>query len=432
MCSRAVVLGGGLGGIFAATALATSFDEVLVVEKDTLDDGAARRGVPHRRQLHNLLSVALDGLDRLLPGVREEMGDACDTLGNVSEDTYVYEHGVRMPQRDLGLRIMSVDRVELERIARAALVENQRVTVRSGLTCTGLDIVGGAVTGAWLDDATGRRSRVEARVVVDALGATSPVESWTALHGHPVEVWRRSSKRWYATSHRTDVDHAPPSPFLMVFPDHQSPRSGLASPVGGGSYFVSLSGLANDPIPRDEPELREFAGSLGDRCVAELLQASNPSDPTTVFHRREAMWRRFDLASPAVIGLFPIGDAFATLDPLLGQGVSVLAAQAMVLTDLFFRGDGGWSVERSTEDYLVAAAGIVARSWTLAEPATAGVGWAALASDPFAASELQRALASDPELHRRYVGLWHLREAPSVLDQLWSPPTPAACRSVRP
>ena len=50
MTGRVVVLGGGLAGLLAATALSRHCDDVTVVESDVLPDTAQpRRGLPQSR-----------------------------------------------------------------------------------------------------------------------------------------------------------------------------------------------------------------------------------------------------------------------------------------------------------------------------------------------------------------------------------------------
>src|SRR3954471_15024516 len=50
---RAVVIGAGIGGLLAARVLSESFNEVVVLERDTLPAlGESRRGVPQGRHTH--------------------------------------------------------------------------------------------------------------------------------------------------------------------------------------------------------------------------------------------------------------------------------------------------------------------------------------------------------------------------------------------
>ncbi|MFE2430665.1 hypothetical protein ACFXJ5_28455 [Streptomyces sp. NPDC059373] len=74
MSGHAVVLGCGIAGLTAAAALAPHMDAVTIVERDRLTDGPAeRRGVPHGRHLHGLLSTGVRAMDALLPGTLQAL-----------------------------------------------------------------------------------------------------------------------------------------------------------------------------------------------------------------------------------------------------------------------------------------------------------------------------------------------------------------------
>ena len=53
---QAVVIGAGMGGLTAAGALADCFDQIVVLERDTLpSEPAYRAGTPQARHVHALL-----------------------------------------------------------------------------------------------------------------------------------------------------------------------------------------------------------------------------------------------------------------------------------------------------------------------------------------------------------------------------------------
>src|ERR1700719_5319395 len=74
---RAVVVGAGLGGLSAARVLADYFDEVIILDRDELPDGATPRpGVPQGKHPHALLGGGLKALEQLFPGFCNELGRA--------------------------------------------------------------------------------------------------------------------------------------------------------------------------------------------------------------------------------------------------------------------------------------------------------------------------------------------------------------------
>ena len=74
---RAVVLGAGMAGLFAACVLSEFYASVTIVERDSLPGHPThRKGVPQDRHLHAFLGRGVQVLSELLPGVLDEMAEA--------------------------------------------------------------------------------------------------------------------------------------------------------------------------------------------------------------------------------------------------------------------------------------------------------------------------------------------------------------------
>jgi 2-polyprenyl-6-methoxyphenol hydroxylase-like FAD-dependent oxidoreductase len=68
MAKRALVIGAGMGGLAAAAALVGRFDEVVVLERDSLPDRLDHRaGAPQGRHVQALLTAGQQALEALLP-----------------------------------------------------------------------------------------------------------------------------------------------------------------------------------------------------------------------------------------------------------------------------------------------------------------------------------------------------------------------------
>src|SRR4249919_2501722 len=74
MITRAAVIGGSLAGLFSARVLSEYARQVIVVERDRLPDAPlARRGTPQAHHQHTLLPRGRLILERLFPGLEEEL-----------------------------------------------------------------------------------------------------------------------------------------------------------------------------------------------------------------------------------------------------------------------------------------------------------------------------------------------------------------------
>jgi len=404
--SRALVLGAGIAGIAAAAALRPWFDNVTILERDHFPDGpAGRRGVGQDSQLHNLLGCAQVHLDRLLPGFSDALAAAGAASARVAHQTHVYELGVRMPERDLGLRLMSAPRPTIEHCARRLLLADDGVTIREATRAIGLvgnpsvGVTGVAVSG------NSEQHVVDATVVVDATGSGSQALAWLSDLEAEVPTMEVSPvAQWYCST----VFERPPhqvgaADFWLIFPTSPRTRGGLVSPEGPNHWCVSLSGHAQDEPPRTIAQVRAFAATLEDPWLAELLGQARPAGHPKLFRKPTATWRRYDRLARPLTGFLPIGDAVASLNPLFGQGMSVAAWQAGILSGVL-EGPAG-TVAQLTESFLRQAARPCQTAWDLGE----------IVNHPTAApggstAALVDRIRTDPDFHRHYVAAWHLLE----------------------
>ena len=92
---HAIVIGASMGGLLAARALADQYEEVTVLERDELPEAhEPRKGVPQGRHAHGLLARGREVLDRLFPGLSEEMVAQGAVYGDLVDNVRWFNHGV--------------------------------------------------------------------------------------------------------------------------------------------------------------------------------------------------------------------------------------------------------------------------------------------------------------------------------------------------
>jgi hypothetical protein len=106
---QAVVIGAGMAGMPAARVLSDYFDQVIVLENDSLpSDAAPRAGTPQSKHAHVLLAGGLQALESLFPGFRQALADAGAQLLRVTLDTLWERPGYESyPMRDLGFTCLN-------------------------------------------------------------------------------------------------------------------------------------------------------------------------------------------------------------------------------------------------------------------------------------------------------------------------------------
>src|SRR2546423_2096729 len=92
---HAVVIGGSMGGLLAARALADFFRQVTVLERDTFPVAdIPRKGVPQGKHAHGLLARGRTVIEELFPGWTDEIVECGGVRGDIANDVNWLGHGV--------------------------------------------------------------------------------------------------------------------------------------------------------------------------------------------------------------------------------------------------------------------------------------------------------------------------------------------------
>jgi hypothetical protein len=151
---HAVVIGGSIGGLLAARVLSGHFEQITVVERDPAPEGAEpRKGVPQGKHVHALFGGGVAVLERLYPGIFEELVAAGAVACDFARDLRWYHQGVWKLRTESGLRSFWQTRPFLEAHVR------RRTAAAPGVRC-----LNRCEAVRLLSDAAGRRvTSVEVR-----------------------------------------------------------------------------------------------------------------------------------------------------------------------------------------------------------------------------------------------------------------------------
>ncbi|MEV4758600.1 hypothetical protein AB0J86_26335 [Micromonospora sp. NPDC049559] len=418
---HAVVIGGAISGLVAARTLASRFERVTVIDRDELPvEPRNRDGVPHGAHPHLLLISGRLALEKLFPGLTEELIAGGAVPFDPGQDL-LFVHGggqrVRFPTEMQGI---SLSRVYLESTLRARVRALRNVELRGRAEACGLVGGRGRVTGVQVEGA----EPIEADLVVDASGRTGGRgDRWLEQLGYPApDVATVKMKVGYSTRlyRRTDDDLPDGGVACLIAPfaPHQR-RAGVALPIEGDRWILAVGEWHGDRMP-DTPEgFQRFIESLPVSYLADLAKRAEPIGDVLTRAFPASQRRYFERVRRLPAGYLAIGDAICSFNPLYGQGMTVAALEALELGDCLDR-FGAVSVDLARE-YYRATGRVIDTPWTMATggdfayPETTG-------RKPFGIDLLNGYMGKailaahvSPAVHRVLIEVQHLLKPPSAL-----------------
>lgn len=343
--NRAIVLGGSMAGLLAARVLADAFAEVVIVDRDKLAGVTTpRRGVPQGRHVHGLLARGQQILDQLFPGFTAQAIDAGVPTGDLGELRWFF-NGLPLRPASTGLVCVSADRPVLESRVRARVEALPNVSFAEECDIVGLATEPGGrrVTGARIQrrSAGSTEETLEADLVIDATGRASRTPAWLEALGYarPAEE-RIKIDLSYTSRHYRLPDESIMNGDLSVnpvsTPSHH--RGAFLTRVQDGRTILSLTGVLGDAAPTDPDGFLDWARSLPVPDVYAAVKDAEPLDDAVTFHYPASVRRRYDHLEDFPDRFLVLGDAACSFNPVYGQGMTVAAQEALVLSAHLGRG----------------------------------------------------------------------------------------------
>lgn len=276
---QAVVIGAGMAGLAAAGALAEHFDQVVVLERDSLpSEPMHRAGTPQARHVHALLLSGQRALSELFPGFEEDLARAGAVPLRVGFDVRMERPGYDpFPKRDLGSSNFAVSRPAIEHTVRRRVESRANISLRQ--RCRVLELLaspnGEAVTGVRYENDKGDET-IAADLVVDASGRGAPTLAMLQSTGRPVpDETTIGIDLGYASCIFAIPDDASTDwKGVMTFgraPDDS--RGGLMLPLEGNRWMATIGGRHGDGATRRCGRLPELCPGVADN---DHLQRNQP------------------------------------------------------------------------------------------------------------------------------------------------------------
>ncbi|MFF8831038.1 FAD-dependent oxidoreductase [Streptomyces sp. NPDC015131] len=338
---HAVVVGGSIAGLLAARVLAEHADRVTVVERDRYpEEPEARPGVPQGHHLHVLVEGGRLALERLLPGVLDELRELGAPRVGMPEDIVSWQAGRWFRRTPSTSELLTGARPVLEHVVRRRVLADPRIVTVQGTEVTGLTGDAARVRGVLLRErGTGADPReLRADLVVDASGRGTQAPRWLAgigaeaPHEESIDTGLAYATRVYRGASGADSAVADCLGYYVV-PCPGQTRGGVVMPIEGGRHLVTLSGLRGDEPPTDPGAFEDFAKQLPHPILHEWISGARGESPVRSFRRTANVRRRYDRPGRRPAGFLAVGDALCTFNPIYGHGMAVAAMGAVALRD---------------------------------------------------------------------------------------------------
>ena len=424
---QAVVIGAGMAGLTAAGALADHFEQVVVLERDTLpSEPTYRAGTPQARHVHALLLSGQRALSELFPGFEQDLAQVGAVPLRVGLEVRMERPGYDpFPQRDLGWFSYAVSRPAIERAVRQRVEGRANTTLRQ--RCRVLEVLaspnGGAVTGVRYENGNGASETIAADLVVDASGRGALTLALLQSIGLPLpEETTIGIDLGYATCVFAIPDDASTDwKGVMTFGQApQNSRGGLMLPLEGNRWMATIGGRHGD-VPSGDPEgFLTYARELRTPTIYNAISHAKRLDGVARYGFPGSVRRHFERLDVFPRGLLPIGDAICRFNPVYGQGMSVAALEACLLQRILERPGGDSNpIAGLAPTFFAEVQTLLETPWSVAIldfvfPDTRGQRPADFETTLKFGIALTRLAAEDPAVHKLTVEVQHLLRPRSV------------------
>jgi len=274
------------------------------------------------------------------------------------------------PKRNLGIRIYSMTRPLLEFTVRERLGEYCNIEVRE--RCLAQEFIPtldrAGIAAVRFQNSKGTTETLPADLVIDSSGHGRLTLALLQSIGLPVPEETLIGVDFAYSTALFSIPEAvrPDWMGVFTFPEYPRNNGALLLPVEGTHWILSLAGRYEDKPPEAWDAFLTYTRELRTLTVYNAIGKAKRTSEIVRFGLRASRWRHFERLEKFPRRLLPVGDAICRFNPIYGQGMSVAALEAEVLTGLLTGAQSDGLDETLASAFFAEAGKLIDTPWSMA------------------------------------------------------------------
>ena len=423
--THAIVVGASLGGLMTARALSTHFQQVTIVERDTVNrQPESRHSQPQTQHLHGLLPGGFQAMMNYFPDLKQALADAGANVIDFTKEMIWYTHGGYRKSFAMDLPAVTMSRPLLEYLVRERVLALPNVTLIDKCTVRQLTTTADQqrVTGISVQlKGAMQADSLEADLVVDVSGRGSRSSHWLKDLGYVAPTTTEVKvKVGYATrSFKRDPADTRSKKWFIFTPEAPKEKQFCAVfPVEGDRWIMSAGGWHGEHELKDGQSFMEFVRNLPIPELYDVIRQAEPLSDIVHYKFPSSLRRHYENLNRFPLGYLVLGDAISSFNPIYGQGMTSATMQAVALDKLLAKGTPD---SKLAKRFFKQAATVVNIPWQMAVgedfryPETIGRKPAGIGIINKYLSRVQRATLHDEVVCAAFINVMSLLKQPTTL-----------------
>lgn len=343
---KVLVLGGSMAGLLAARVLSEHFEDVFILERDTLPDEAEpRNGTPQARHLHQILASGQQIMEDFFPKLKDDLREVGAPNLHWGVDGVFLVADERVKPVPSGIITNTCSRPTLEYLIRRRLCERGNIHILQEHRVQGLISSEDKRIIKGVQVKVGRETDVQeiyADLVIDCTGRNSKSAKWYAELGYGeventyINAFIGYSTCWFEHPDTDSFDFVSLNAIdlLSGYENGRGQRSGIILRVENDRWIAILTGNNIDYPPTDYEGFLNYAQSLQSQGIYDWLKDATPISPVYGSRSTYSIWHHYEKMARLPENMIITGDAACAFNPVYGQGMSVAALDAKLLGEL--------------------------------------------------------------------------------------------------